>query len=373
MTLLWLFIGCLGLLLLAAVLPGPLAEVVRQGIGIVIGLLHTLVQGLQQARAQALHFWRRQFGEFSVRALWGSLLLVGAAGGLGWGELGLLIPTWASLLPVEKELATMLPGNPALLIAVGLFIIEALMGFLAFELSGVTNFMSWDEKLSKKTRWALIGLCLGILWGLAVLQAGLAVWRTERITKMEELDKLLLAQLGEEGKPVEPVPSGWLDRMGPWFPGIVAFLFPVTAAAAAVGLYPLLMNVTALAVAIGGLLPLTLVTGMATFILNGVGAVGGFVEALLQLITGAGQLLSGGIRGRLDVPQPASPVETPQPPQPPSPPSEPVRVDQAQPPSDGQGPAQGLDAVIEAVNTNPLEIQEELFTQVLGRDDGRGR
>lgn len=380
MTGFWLFIGLLGLLLCAAVLPGPLTEVVRQGIGVVIGTLHTLVQGLQRAHAQTLNFWRQQFGEFSVRPFLGSLLLVSAAGVLAWAEFGLLIPTWASLLATGEELAAGLPGSPALLTTIGLFVVEALMGFFLFEVAGVTDFMHWDERLSKKMRWAFIGLCLGILWLLAVVQAGLAIWRTEQITQMRQADELLSGWIGagEAGAwVVSTPPSSWLDRMTPWFPGVVAFLFPVTAAAAAVGLYPLLMNLTALAVAIGGLLPLTLLLALATLVLNMASYMGSFLEALLNLVTGAGRLLAERVRGQQGqqergTPQPVSPVETVRPPQPPSPPPEPIRADQGQllPTSDGQEPAQGLDAVIEALNANPLGVEEELVTQVLGRDEG---
>jgi len=339
MTGLLLGVGLLFALLVLAYLAGPQGErAVEQFFVLLGGVLATLVEGLRRALSASAAFWREHFGPaFGIRPLLGGLLLVGASALLTWTDFSLLQMTLASLLPGTEG-----SQRVADLTAGAVIALEFLLGFFAFEFLGMTDFMGWDRRIPSGVRRGLAAGCLILLLGLALAQAGLAAWRTK---KLQEADRAaaeveLVLQDEGAGPTIVEAPSSWLDRLPVPVVALLSFLGPLAAAAAAVGLYPVLVGAVGIGVAVACLFPLVLMLGVATVALHLVGYAQNLVQALLAIPQGFRRAPRG-------APQPVSQAQAPG--------DGPDRGTSG----DGRDSDHGLEAIVDALHTNPFGVEDE--------------
>jgi hypothetical protein len=379
---------------LAYLLREQLGQVVQQTFVVLGGVLNTLVEGLRQAFNVSRSFWQRHFGEaFGIRPIIGSVILVLFCCVFILADFAVLSLTFKSLLPFEEdqnravfgEAISVSVGN---LIALSVIGLEGLVGFLGFEFLGWTDF-ELDRRIPEKKRKALGWGCVALLIFFCLAHAGLAAWRTVKIQELDQAavaeEQMLLTPGSEGSGPIIQAPDvqaseateaqDWLDRLPVPLMAFFSGVLPLVAEISAVGLYPLLIGAVGIGVAVAGLFPLLLALGLMTLLLNFIGYAGALAQALLGVLVSLGGLLVQGIRkaweliggARDEVP---SSSETPRRQQAPTDQPQPsVQVQEALPvspsqegPSNEQDSAQGLEAVVAAMN--PFGVDGSLIEKL---------
>lgn len=388
MTMACFFLGSLVLLVLVHVLREPLRQVVQQTFVVLGGVLNTIVEGLRQALSASMTFWRRHFGQaFGIRPILGSVFLVGVFLLLAWADFALLRLTFASLLPEEQIGTASVVNQPVVVNAAGVtavavIALEVLTGFLAFELFGWTDFMEWEQRAAAKTRKGLAFGCLGLLLALCLAHAGLAAWRTAKIQQSHQAEaaaeEILLSSAEEGSSAVVAVPEvqaaegaeveSWIDRLPIPVMAFLGFLFPLAAAAGAVGIHPLFVGTGGIGMAVLYLFPLSLALGVMNLLLNFIGYAGALAQACLDVLVGAGGLLVQGVRdvseligGPRERSSTAATFEGS--PEPPAQGGEEALFD-APAPRNEPGPDQALAKVVDALSTNPFEVDGALLREL---------
>jgi hypothetical protein len=389
----------IAILVLSAALAYPpreqLGQVVQQTFVVLGGVLNTLVEGLRQAFSVSWGFWQRHFGEaFGVRPIVGGVVLVAICFFLVWADFRVLSLTFESLLPFEEDqsravsvFGEAISVSAGDLIAVAAIALESLVGFFVFELLGLTDFMEWDRRIPEKMSKALGWGSVALLTFLCLAHAGLAAWRTVKIQELDQAavaEKQMLLTPGSEGSgPIIQAPDvqtpeateaqNWLDRLPVPLMAFFSGVLPLATAASAVGLYPLLVSVIGSGVAVFVLFPLLLALGLMTLLLNFIGYAGALAQALLGVLASLGGLPVQGIRKAWELiggPREApSSSEAPRRQQAPTDQPQPsAQVQEALPapqgPSNEQDSAQGLDAVVEALNVDPFRVKGPLLDQL---------
>jgi hypothetical protein len=386
---------------LAYLLREQLGQVVQQTFVVLGGVLNTLVEGLRQAFNVSRSFWQRYFGEaFGIRPIIISVILVSFYCLLILADLAVLSLTFKSLFPFEEdqnravfgEAISVSVGN---IIALGVIVVEGVVGFIGFEFLGWSDFiMELDRRIPEKNhpekkRKALGWGCVALLTFFCLAHAGLAAWRTVRIQELDQAavaeEQMLLTPGNEGSGPIIQAPDvqaseateaqDWLDRLPVPIMAFFSGVFPLVAAISAAGLYQLLIGAVGIGVAVAGLFPLLLALGLMTLLLNFIGYAGALAQALLGVLVSLGGLPVQGIRkaweliggARDEVP---SSSETPRRQQAPTGQPQPsVQVQEALPaspsqegPSNEQDSAQGLEAVVAAMN--PFGVDGSLIEKL---------
>jgi len=301
---------------LAYVLRESLEHLIQRSFALLYSLLGDVVQGLQQARAVALNFWHEHFGPaFGVRPLLGGLLAVGVWALLTLADFKLLMLTIDSLLPSGEETWQLEVAGRVMtageVTALAVIAFEFLLGMCALDLLGVTDFFMFHRTVSPRVRKGAATACMVVLVLMCAAQAGLAIWRTDKMADaaraMEFEEGALLSSGAEQSSASSTVASGvesvsgrWVDRIPLPAMAMLNFFLPLAAAAAAGGVYPVLVGAAGVAAAVAVLLPLLVAVVLATLVRNAIGYMAEVVLALFSVLTAPGRQIEQVLRRRPD-------------------------------------------------------------------------
>ncbi len=404
-----------GLFLLAHLRPGPTLRAVRDAFGVPIGLLGDLAEGLGRLLGQARGFWRESFGEaFGMRPLLGGALKLSFAILFTVAEFELLrlgMEVVLRLVVVARPLPIFGEETVAGLAAYAGVGLALMLADGVLELSGVAEFLRW--RLSPKARKVGTALCMAGLLIVCAIEAAVGVLRVLEMRNAElqaaltQEEVLGVAASGQAATPpsasAHPGWIGFWDSLPLGIQGAFGFLVPLVAGLlGAVALHPVILGLAGLAVA----LPIGLVVlmaGMVRLLLNLLARIAAFCESALSVAaphglqptpeayspevaepaaTPNGDFGRGAEATRSDPNAPAARQsqagDVAAPPRAPISMTTPRPGNVAAPPSRGseqageglpQGDSEDLEALAEALVSNPLDVPEELLRD---RRDGEG-
>lgn len=296
-------------LMAVAVVQEQLAGAIRAGCRIAGDALGDVATGFGRAREAALGYWREKVAtDFHALAFLFGLLLLGIIPLLAWVQFALLVPTLESLLPVsDGAFEIHIAGHklvPAQGVAMSIIVLEALAGLIYCELVGLTEMAPvFTRRLGRWSKAVLKSGSLLTLGALCCVEAELTAWRTIQLQRMDEMARTaddafaLGGVVPAETPAIAPDAPGkgaletLVDRMVPVTMIALGAIVPLGAAVAGIGIYHTLSGVHGAITAMAVLLPLTLLQGASVLLSRFAGYVATFLEAVLRVVAGLGDLV----------------------------------------------------------------------------------